>query len=336
MDSDAHHHRAGSAAWSRLRPAPSVLFARGADAPNTSERTLHRLVERGELHRVRPGAFADPHSLRDADHRRRALAMTVAVVGTRRDRVVLSRESAALVWGLPRLGAWPAWVELADIRGTSPRNRNGVRWCRTPVDAAEVVEVDGFRVTGLVQTLVDLACTRAFLNAVVALDAGLAEFVRSDAGLTVAGVHRAALLERLAEHGRRAGSRAAREAIGFADGAAESPGESLSRGRMHQLGFPAPTLQREFPRVDGLGVDRVDFDWEEYGVYGESDGAGKYLDPAQRGGRTAAQVVLDEKRRADRIRLGHGRDEVRWDWDTAMSPERFRRTLLAAGLPIVR
>ncbi|QTX03303.1 hypothetical protein [Agromyces archimandritae] len=270
-----------------------------------------------------------------ADDRRRALAEISAVVGTRRDRVVLSRESAAIVWGLPRFGPRPDRVELADAVGTLPHNRGGIRWCRTPFDPTEVVEIHGFLVTGLVQTLVDLACTRPFLSAVVALDAGIADAVRSDAGLEAPGADKEFLLQRLDEHGRRRGSPAARVAIGFADGASESVGESLSRGRMHQLGFPAPTLQREFVRVDGLGVDRADFDWEEYGVFGEFDGETKYLDEAMRGGRTIERVLLAEKQRADRIRLGYGRRDARWGWETARAPERLFGTLRAAGLPLV-
>ena len=59
---------------------------------------------------------------------------------------------------------------------------------------------------------------------------------------------------------------------------AESVGESLSRSQMHLLDFPPPLLQATFDRSDGA-IDRVDFDWPEFGLFGEFDGDVKYLDP---------------------------------------------------------
>ncbi|GAA1794038.1 hypothetical protein [Agromyces lapidis] len=247
---------------------------------------------------------------------------------------MLSHESAALLWGLPRLGRWPEPVEVADARGTRPRSRNGVVWRRTPFDPAEVVELDGYLVTGLAQTLVDIACTRSFLNAVVALDAAVAPVLRADGDRRMPGVDPMALAARVRDSGRRSGARSADRAIAFADARSESVGESLSRGQMHLLGFPSPLLQVEFGRSDGR-IDRVDFDWPEYGIFGEFDGDLKYLDPAFRGRRTIEEVILDEKKRADAICRRHRRRSIRWDWPIARSRALLRSTLLESGLPQV-
>jgi len=171
---------------------------------------------------------------------------------------------------------------------------------------------------------------------VVALDAGVSTFLRNDDDRVVArGVARDALLHRLDRVGGARGVRGAREAVAFADGRAESPGESLSRARMHELGFPPPRLQVEFAR-GSEGSDRVDFDWPEFGLFGEFDGDAKYLDARMRAGRPIEQIILAEKKRTERITRRWRRREVRWDWRTAWSPDRLRRCLLEAGLPVVR
>ncbi len=297
-----------------------------------SERTLQRRARTGELTRLRAGVFAEPAELRAATRRRRELARIAAVVGTRRTRVVLSHESAATVWGLPRIGPSPDTVELVDARGTRPRSMNGVSWRRTPFDCTEVVERNGFLVTGLLQTLADLACERGFISSVAALDAATGASLRSDAFIVERGVPAAAVTERLREFGRRRGVRAADRALAFADARAESAGESLSRAQMHLLGFPAPELQVCFDRADG-GVDRVDFDWPEFGAYGEFDGDLKYLDARYRGGRTVEQVVLAEKKRDQRISLRHRRHGGHWDWATALRPHTLIAVLADLGLP---
>jgi len=309
-----------------------LLFSRHAAAPYTSARTLERDAAEGDIRRVRAGVFAGAAAWDAASDRERALIRTAAVVGTRRDRVVLSHESAALMWGLPRIGRWPETIELADVRGTRPRSRNGIAWRRTPLDGDEVVEIHGFLVTGLEQTLVDLTRSRSFLNAVPALDAALAPYIRNDDWVRSPGSHARALVARLDELGRLPGVRSARESILFADPRSESVGESLSRGQFHLLGFPPPELQVEFDRADG-GVDRVDFDWQEYQVFGEFDGDAKYLDPRFRRGRTIEQVILDEKKRADGICRRHRRTYGRWDWKVARSSQRLSSILIEAGLP---
>jgi hypothetical protein len=130
---------------------------------------------------------------------------------------------------------------------------------------------------------------------------------------------------------RRGLARVAR-AIEFADGRSESPGESLSRVRLHELGFPPPELQVEFTHHTGA-TDRVDFFWPEHGHIGECDGLAKYRDPLLRAGRSPEQVVIDEKRREDRLRSQEPRFS-RWEWADAYHPHRLRAILSAAGLPL--
>lgn len=313
--------------------APITLrFGRRPDSLTASRRTTSRRVQDGELVRVRPGVAADPSELAAAKQRTRELARIEAVVGTRRSRVVLSHESAATVWGVPRLGSAPEAVELIDANLTTPRSMNGVRWRRTPFDAAEIVERNGFLVTGLLQTVTDLACDRDFIGAVLALDAAIGPFLRSDALMVDPGVPRESVRLRLREFGRRAGVRGAERALDFADHRSESPGESVSRAQMHLLGYPAPELQVIFDRA-GMGTDRVDFDWPEFGAFGEFDGDLKYLDARYRRGRSVEQVVLDEKKRDQRSCTRHRRRSAHWDWAIAIRAPRLASVLDDLGIP---
>lgn len=74
-----------------------------------------------------------------------------------------------------------------------------------------------------------------------------------------------------------------------------------------------------------------DFYWPELGLVGEFDGHGKYLREEMARGRTAAEVVMAEKAREDRLRA-LGLRVVRWGWADLLDPARLRRKLLAAGL----
>lgn len=70
------------------------------------------------------------------------------------DGAMLSHGSAAALWGIG--GEWRE-IEVT-VRSASPRRRDGVRVRRRPTLAdAHVTEREGIPVTGLVQTLVDLA-----------------------------------------------------------------------------------------------------------------------------------------------------------------------------------
>lgn len=128
-----------------------------------------------------------------------------------------------------------------------------------------------------------------------------------------------------------AAARRIRAVLGFADPASGSPGESVSRALMYRLGFKIPLLQAEIRDARGL-AGFTDFDWPEDGVCGEFDGLAKYRKLEYLQGRTPAEVVVDEKRREDRIR-STGRRVVRWTWSELSTPAKFAAYLDSAGVP---
>ena len=315
------------------RPVP-VEFARAPSG--RSARTLQRHAASAEdLVRLRPGVFADVGAWEVASSLERHRARIRAVISTRSVPPVLCQESAAAIWGIPRLGRWPEVVHLADVGRTRPRSRNGIVWHQDRLEASEVIELDGLLVTNLTRTLADLARVSPFLGAVVSLDYGMRTHVALPKGGRVPGTSRPELTERLERGASARGRLKARTAIAFADGASDSVGESLSRGQMYLLGFPAPALQVRMPRSDGRD-DIVDFDWPESGLFGEFDGHGKYLRNEYARGREIADIIIDEKRREDRIRRRHRPFAVRWDWAVARRPQLLAQSLEEAGLPRVR
>ncbi|WP_150307855.1 hypothetical protein [Planctomonas psychrotolerans] len=177
--------------------------------------------------------------------------------------------------------------------------------------------------TTVERTLIDFARLAPFGVAVASVDAALRERLTT----------RESLSGTLALNSPSRGHSRAARVFAFADPLAESPGESLSRVVMHELGAPVPRLQEEHRMWDGSRY-YPDFAWPEWHVLGEFDGKGKYLNADLRNGRTAGQVVYDEKRREDRLRAATGASFARWGWDDLTHPDRLRRILTEAGLPV--
>ncbi|UIJ36253.1 hypothetical protein [Allobranchiibius sp. GilTou73] len=114
--------------------------------------------------------------------------------------------------------------------------------------------------------------------------------------------------------------------MSLADRRSGSEGESLSRARMFEMGFPQPELQVRIPDGERRAA-YGDFGWGD--LIGEFDGRVKYRADGFSGG-AAEEVVWREKLREDAIRRTHR--VVRWIWDDAFEPARLRRILVQAGL----
>jgi hypothetical protein len=280
-------------------------------------RALLASVERGENRRLRHGVFADGTAWAAASSDDRYLAQIRAVSMAARGSVIFSHESAARLHGLPRIGRWPDVVDVAITRGGA-RATPGIHRRRLALSDQDVVVVHGMRCTSLARTVLDLAATRTFANAVVAGDRAV------EGGLDVAEV-----LELLARSPTMRGAGRVRVVAPFLV-ATRWPIESASRANIHLLGLPAPVLQHPLYDENGL-IGVSDFWFPGVRAVGECDGRWKYLDPAYRGGRSADQVVYDEKVREDRMRaVASG--FARWDWRTATTPALLRVRLARAGV----
>jgi hypothetical protein len=175
-------------------------------------------------------------------------------------------------------------------------------------------------VTDECQTLIDLARSAPARDSVTAIDFALNRRLCSHDDLL-------GLAERLPNAQGR--TRALR-AVSFASPLAQLPGESFSRVLMHELGFPPPTLQHEFPHPIA-GRRFADFWWADLRLIGEFDGKSKYVDPAFTRGRAFDNVLWDEKLRENELR-DHDTSIIRWTWSDLKAVHPFVARLEAAGL----
>ncbi len=295
---------------------PDLVLRRDALPGGWSDGELAARLRRGDLVRLRPGAYlVDPSSLDAAARHRHLVTATVAAL---RRPAVVSHQSAAVLWGLP---LWGAPLGRVHVSRRPPASSEVGRYLRCHVlrlPDDDVTSLDGVAVTTPARTLLDLALTLPAEPAVVALDGALR--------LGRAGQED--LRDRLDAVGPVPGSRRAARAIGFADGRSESVGESRSRVLLHRIGLPPSALQFQVRADEGRLLGRTDFAWEEERVVGEFDGRVKY-GRLLRPGQDPGDAVFEEKRREDAVRE-EGWGVVRWTW-ADLTPEvlgpRLRRVL---------
>lgn len=289
----------------------------------SGQRADRRAGKRGDLDRLRRGLYAERTRWTSADEDDRYLTRILAARQRLEGEVVFSHESALRLLGLPAPARWPEEVHLLCERRSGGRTQLDIRRHCLGWEAAPTVEAYGVRVTSPARTAVDMALSRPLPAAVVAADAVLRCFPDARAEYVE-------ILQLLGPKYR--GLARAGRVLDFADPGSESPGESISRVHIAQLGFARPELQKRVRDADGF-AGRLDFFWPAVGVGGEFDGRGKYLDPELTGGLSAGEVVLREKRREDRLRRSL-RALARWTADDLRDgAARLGAILTAAGVP---
>ena len=246
------------------------LLTRDLSQQGFSSSEIRRMVRRGELARIRRGAYVsdgaalsaelDPHDLRTS-HRR----LIEATQSQLHPRAAMSHGSAAAVLGLPLFAGMVDHVHLTrDRRGGGVRR--SVVWVHgSPLREEDRMMSDGLVVTSLARTTVDLARTLPYDQAVAVADGGLA-----------VGACPGDLADCLEQARRWHGCGQARRVIAVADGRSESVGESFSRLRISRAGLPDPVLQFEVFADNGALIGRCDFAWPARRTLGEFDGRMKY------------------------------------------------------------
>jgi hypothetical protein len=309
--------------------SPKLTYVRDLRERYDTRQQHARAASAGRETRVANGVYLPEPAWASLDARERYLVRIRAVAETRRNQQVLSHWSAAAIHGLSSISEWP-WKVHTTIGPTSGgRSRNDVVKHSLTLGDTDVVEVDGLLLTSVARTTLDMATIGSFVDAVTIVDGALHvdRFGRRPP-LTTREELRELWMRRMPFRGH---ARAA-DVIGFAETRADSPLESVSRVNMRLIGCPRPLLQSRFFDYQGF-IGETDFDWPEFGLLGEADGDVKYLDPDSRHGRTADEVVRDERVREDRLRA-LPRSVTRWGWAIGSNPRALRRHLLAAGLPM--
>jgi hypothetical protein len=110
--------------------------------------------------------------------------------------------------------------------------------------------------------------------------------------------------------------------LALADARFDRPGEARTYYALWREGVEAPIPQFEVRDAWGALVAQLDFAWPERGVWLEFDGRLKY-ERFARPGESAADVVVREKRREDRVRRLTGWICIRITWADLASPARI-------------
>jgi hypothetical protein len=248
-----------------------------ARAPYSAEAAVRALAEAqfGRVSRdqalgegLTRGAF---NHLVDRHHLIRRLPGVLAV-----GHVSASPEAAwteALLWGGPSAGlsfgtsgaVWtvcpPDAVVHVTIPGGSRRSPTGLKVHRTrDAPALGLVTVNGWRVTGLVRTILDLACVSSGPELVWIVRAAMEHRrLRMDT-----------LAMALARHPGHPGTRRVLAVIAGETPPTRSEFEELFLRFLHQRGFPPPLVNHRIV-VEGRRRE-IDFFWPQFGTGVETDG----------------------------------------------------------------
>ncbi len=278
---------------------------------------IRAAMRAGVLTRLRHGTYASTTSLRSLSAEERHVLIAYSVIDRLGTGLALSHHSAALAHDRRSYGLDLGVIHLTRLDGRHGRQEAGVAFHVGEADEDQLVRVDGRLCVPPARAAFESACLSPTESAMVTLSAMLNSGLCSRAELD--------------EMGRRMerwpGSRRARLALRLADAGCESVGESRSLYMFWREGVPRPDTQVVVRTASGVEVARTDFGWLESCHVGEFDGMVKYgrLNPyAEDPGR----IIIDEKRREDRVRaerLGMSR----WTWSD-LAPSVRART--AAGI----
>jgi hypothetical protein len=284
----------------------------------------HRAAQRGRLLRIHRGVYVPPARWAELTETGKYTHRVIGAVIESRSSFIVSHISAAVLNGAPVIGPMPSLIHTLCTVAAGTRTEHGIRKHATAELSLGIEQRGELALTNLSRTVVEVAADCSFLTAV-----GVADWALAQKRTT-----KPELRDMADSLGITQGRRKIERVIDFSDARAGSPGESLSRVRMHEAGFPRPVLQHRFDDADGLaGI--VDFWWPEYQLIGEFDGVSKYVREEITHGTDITQIVLDEKWREDRLRA-LGPRLTRWGWDDAWPRHGLYAHLRRSGLPAAR
>lgn len=257
---------------------------------------MRSLLRSGDLVRMRRGVYATRSAVAWAmgdPGRGHALLVRAVTLSVGRDSIA-SHYSAATIHGLDLLKSPPEVVTLTrpPVRRSNRPRSAGIVFHAAALPAGHVTKCWGALVTTASRTVVDLARTLPFIDAVTV----------ADSALRLGKATKQELSQVMLACAKWPGVEEARRTVAFADERAESVLESCARVVFAERGLEAPELQVPF-RGEGFAY-RGDFYWARYRTIAEADGMAKYEDP---------QRARDQIRR-DRLLRDAGYKVVHFTW----------------------
>lgn len=311
---DGHAEPMDSALRLLMDSRRHVITAAAATELGVLPRELRSLVAIGELFQLCRGAYVDGPVFRAASSEGQHCLRARGVLAMLPSGMALSHHSAAVAWSLPWLGTVPRRVHLVR-EGPGQHRRSATHTIHRTLPSVRIQERDGLKVVEPAYAILGVAGEHGLRHTVAALDAGL------HTGL----VHSSRVEEMLSVCAGWPGHDVVRAATALTDPHAESPGESLTRLLLLNLGYSVRS-QVEIRATGPAFSARVDFLLESHRVVIEFDGLKKY---GAADGSADRGALVREKAREDQLRaLGY--EVVRLVWADLQQPEKVRALLEAA------
>jgi very-short-patch-repair endonuclease len=283
-------------AWTLGRRQHGVLTRKQLLSLGLSRHGIEHRLARGRLHPLATGVYAVGRP-ELTQHGRWMAAVLSCGPGS-----MLSHGSAAALWGI---GSEHRGIEIT-AHSANPRRRPGLRVYRRPTLAARnVTSQDGIPVTGIVQTLVDLAATLRPQS----VERAVNEADRLDL------IHPPALRVALEVHRCEPGVRPLRALLDRRTfRLTRSELERIFLPMTAQVGLPLP-LTKQW--VNGF---EVDFFWPDLAFVVETDGLRHHRTPAQQA----------KDRRRDQAHTAAGMIQLRFTHEQIYYEPDYVRGVLAA------
>lgn len=286
-----------SALRAHLDQHQGVLSSKAAARLGLSGNELRGLVRAGVLTRVARGAYLERELLEGVSPEEHHRLRTIGIVVSRHGRLAACHQSAAVLHGLPVLDTELELVHAVHTQEDQGGSRGFGTYRVYPFPGEDALtRKDAVRTVIPALAVLGTSLRAGLWSGQVAADAALRERLTTKDELT-------SWLERMPRH---PGIARARQVVKLADARSESPGESILRLLLADLGYIAIP---QYPIKDDAGrfVARVDFYLPQMGVVVEFDGMVKY------GGKEGKDALQAERQRERRIRgLGHGVARVVW------------------------
>lgn len=297
-----------------LGPLPTVSCRATLLAEGMSDRHLTALVRDGTLVRIRRGQYVEGEAWRALSRADRHRLLTRGVMLTGHPGTTATHVSAAVEWGAP---VWDLPLEVAHTTrrdGKAGRRRKDwVQHCGM-LPAQDVTMLNGIPLSIAARACVEITTVTDVEHSLVVVN-----------GLLHSGATTEQEVADWAENARYwPHSLTTDLVLRLCNPKIESAGETRFDFFCWRQHLPRPTPQVEVRDESGTLVGRVDFVWEDFGVFVEFDGKEKYA-KYRRDGETLEEFLLREKKREELICQLTGWVCIRVTWADLAAPDLLSR-----------
>ena len=281
-----------------------------------SDRHVTALVRDGTLVRIRRGQYVDGEAWRALGRADRYRLLTRGVMLTAHPGTTATHVSAAVEWGAP---VWDLSLEVAHTTrrdGKAGRRRDDwVQHCGV-LPAKDVTVRNGIPLSVAARTCVEITTITDVERSLVVVNGLL-----NSGATTVQEFGEWAAEARYWPH-----SLATDLVLQLCEPRLESAGETRFDYFCWRQHLPRPVPQVKIYDERGTLVARLDFAWEDFGVFVEFDGKEKYT-KYRRDGETLEQFLMREKKREELVCQLTGWVCIRVTWADLAAPELLARRI---------